>query len=91
MWIQLVNSWEALPIFPKELHQSQLGEDSDHIGGTLFCDQHSVNSAAKDFYRLGQVCCMGKRNQRLLLATNLLNISQRDRLPLASLLCELVE
>jgi hypothetical protein len=91
MGVQLVNSWEALSVFPEELDQLQLGEHPDYVCGAFFGDQDSVYPAPKDLHSFRQVGCVREGNQWLLLVAHLLDIFQRYRLSFTSLLCELVE
>lgn len=87
----MVDCWETLSVLPEELHQSQLREDANNIGSTLLSDEYPMYPTAKDFYGLGQVCCVGKRDQWLLVAANVFDILERDWLPLSSLLGKLIK
>jgi hypothetical protein len=91
MGVQLVHRWEALPVFPEELDQLQLGEHSNNVCGAFFGDQDSVYAAPKDLHSFRQVGCVWEGDQRLLLVAHLLDIFQRYRLSFSTLLGELVE
>jgi hypothetical protein len=91
LWVQLVHAWEARPVLPEELHQSQLGEDALDVRCAFFSDQNSMYTASEDFHRLGQICCLVESNQRLFPATNLFHVFERYGLSFSSLLCEFVE
>jgi hypothetical protein len=91
MGIQLINIRKALPILPEEFDQPQLRQHANNICRAIFGNQNSVYPAPKHLHCLCQVRRVRERNKRFLLVAHLLDIPQRDRLALASLLRELVE
>lgn len=91
VWVQLVDGGEALTVLPEELDQTQLCEDANDVCGALFGHEYPVHSTAKDFYGFGQVCRVGQGDERLLLAADLLDVFERNRLPFPSFLGKLVE
>lgn len=86
----MVNGREIPAIHPEESDKAQLAQDANDLLAVLLDDDDAVNSTAKNLDSLGKIGGMGKSDERLLLA-QVLDISQRHRLSLSALLCEVVE